>query len=156
MKQSHTKQSRATQDPFCKGQHSLIPFISSFRSFYYIYTPLFAIKYTYMLPETLCTSPTSAHLRIHREHNSSQRDLGEFRASRKCPGSFPERRFGVCADPPSTGTLLQINIDCDMSTPEYWSEISRISPTSCSQVICPRTIGAERSLDSESPGRGRR
>ena len=26
--------------------------------------------------------------------------LREFRASRKFPGSFPKRRFGVCADPP--------------------------------------------------------
>ena len=27
--------------------------------------------------------------------------LREFRAPRKFPGSFPERRFGVCADPPT-------------------------------------------------------
>ena len=31
-----------------------------------------------MLPETLCTSLTSAHLCIHREHDDSQRDLGNF------------------------------------------------------------------------------
>ena len=31
-----------------------------------------------MLPETLCTSPTSAHLCIHQEHDDSQRDLENF------------------------------------------------------------------------------
>ena len=31
-----------------------------------------------MLPETLCTSPKSAHLCIHREHDDSQRDLENF------------------------------------------------------------------------------
>ena len=69
----------------CNYRGSTALFLS-FMSFYYIYTPLFAIKYTYMLPETLCTSPTSAHMCIHREHDDSQRDLENFARLANCRG----------------------------------------------------------------------
>ena len=54
--------------------------------------------------------------------------LREFRASRKFPGSFPERRFGVCADPPLSNTKVKferyIFFVCRADRYIVWSMIS--------------------------------
>ena len=103
MKQSHTKQSRATQDPFCNvTTEAAQPY-----SFHFIFQVILLHSHS-----SLCYK---VHIYATRDttyepnqrtfvHSSRTRwfttGLREFRASRKFPGSFPKRRFGVCADPP--------------------------------------------------------
>ena len=61
--------------------------------------------------------------------------LREFRASRKFPGSFPKRRFGVCADPPVSWVLpIHAALDLFIVHSWLWRIISKSSSFSGS---CP-------------------
>ena len=103
MKQSHTKQSRATQDPFC----NVTTEAAQLYSFHFIFKiillhlhssfcykiHIYATRYTMHKPNQ-CTIVHSLRTQWFTT------GLREFRASRKFPGFFPKRRFGAYADHP--------------------------------------------------------
>ena len=104
MKPSHTKwQSRATQDPF----YNVTTEAAQPYSFHFIFQVILLLHlhssfgykiHIYATRDTMYKSKERTFV-----HSSRTRwfttGLREFRASRKFPGSFPKRRFGVYADP---------------------------------------------------------